>query len=128
MKTTPLFCSLLAGFLALALAGCGAPSSEPVKAAAQSFMQNVLEGSYPAAYQEGSMNFRTQTRFDDFTFQVGKLKPAPEAKVTWSEPEEKNGAMVIKGTVPRASGEPARVALTLTLEIDQWKVSKFSVE
>ncbi len=125
MKFLPVFAAAL---LVLFLSGCGGDSNEAARTAADDFMQSVLEGNNGAAYQKASMNFRTRTRFDSFNFEAAKLRVKPDAKLSWSEPEEKDGQPVFQGTVPRESGDPARVTLRMTQEIEEWKVEKFAVE
>lgn len=129
MRTFPALLTLVAASLvALFASGCGGSSDEGARIAARDFMSSMIAGDYAGAYQKGSMQMRTQTRFDDFSFEAGTLRAKPEATPTWSEPEEKDGVPVLQATVPRADGDPARVTLRMTREIQEWKVAKFDVE
>ena len=126
MKILSLFPPLLA--LTLLCAGCGSPPAEGAKVVADQFVRTLMAEDYGSAYRDASMNFRTRTRFEEFSSDAGKLKAAPGSSVTWSEPVEETDQIRLSGTVPRVQGAPARIDLSLMREIDQWKVSRFSVE
>lgn len=120
------FLPLLA--LALFFAGCGSDSSEDARAAADRFTRYIMTEDYGGAYRDASMNFRTRNRFEEFNSQASLLKAVPGTSITWGEPVKQDDAILLTGTVPRESGAPATVDLTLTREIAEWKVSKFEVK
>lgn len=126
MKNILFLLSLAAA--SLLVASCQEKSTADVGMAADVFAQRLMAEDYVGAYRDSSMNFRTRTNFDDFSFRANRLRAAPKSTVNWSEPREENGEVMLSGTFPREEGATGKINLTLMREIDEWKVSKFDVE